>query len=115
MGGYDTNGPQVILNQTQLLPGTPNPIYDHRHQAEVPGQLATPPWDIKPFVFQPPFDPQVHIPIILWHELGHAWGVRRGGRISDGDTWQEAVGWENLMRFTMYGSLGPENAPRKIH
>jgi RHS repeat-associated protein len=53
--------------------------------------------------------------IAAWHELGHAWGNINGRSIKGGETAQESVDWENLMRGMRYGPLGPRNAPRRWH
>ena len=65
------------------------------------GQNISPAWHVYPETVE----------TISWHEFGHAWGNINGRA----ETSSEAVQWENRIREQLYGPLGPNNAPRRIH
>jgi RHS repeat-associated protein len=56
--------------------------------------------------------------IATWHEFGHATGYLNSGWFSQkfsGFPNKEALDWENRMREQIYGTFGPNNAPRIKH
>jgi RHS repeat-associated protein len=68
------------------------------------GYRETPPWNARRLTTE----------TSAWHEFGHASGYIPGQK-DWSKTNKEAVDWENRMREQLYGPLGPNNAPRRIH
>jgi hypothetical protein len=117
------NVPQIVINAQQvannlLLSGEgvgAQTYFEHqvKKQNDPPDWIK---WTVRPVFSGPPSDTRPHVPIALWHELGHAWGNVGGG---DGQprsiekTNIEACQRENFMRSVMWGPLGPNNAPRR--
>ena len=57
-----------------------------------------------------PRDVPNHIGFIIMHELGHAWGAIKDGRIAAGATWKRAVLWESAAYVAAFGP----DVPRRI-
>ena len=116
--GYGAGGPQILMNLGQLALSNATMTargFGTFSYSRFAGQKESTEWTVKDFVWDLNDSQGTHPPLVLWHELGHAWGASNGRSISAGDTWGEAVGWENLVRFKRYGAFGPTNAPRIKH
>jgi hypothetical protein len=113
--GLGINNPQILINLPQVYLNNRDLVFGSWKGSRFLGQTVEyhpDYWTVRDFVWKPPGDTRIHAPIVLWHELGHAWGVRRGASIRAGETNPDAIRWENLARIMRYEALGRTNAPR---
>ena len=95
---------RILVNPKQTAIGDTNLRSTPRGIVKWEGYRDTPQWNARRLTTE----------ISIWHEFGHATKYTPGQK-DWSKTNTEAIEWENRMRQQIYGPLGPNNAPRKVH